>query len=171
MFLQVKPGLSAYADNPSGARAGLEALLEAAKDRVPAEHRQTTPITLKATAGLRLLPKAKSEAILDEVRSVLLASGFKPEANLIEIMNPLDEGMFGWFTVNFLLKQFEGVEGDLSKSYASLDLGGGSTQITYAPSDHNIAGIEGRKHFKHSVNVLGNEHQVGVVIRFPQRFL
>jgi len=97
------------------------------------------------------------------VREVLVASGFKPEANLIEIMNPLDEGLFGWFTVNFLLKQFEGDLGkdQLGNSYASLDLGGGSTQITFAPSDpQNIPGIEGRKHFKHSVSVLGDNHQV-----------
>ena len=62
-------------DDPSGARAGLEKLLEAAKERVPEEHRSTTPITLKATAGLRLLPKEKSEAIIAEVRDVLLNSG------------------------------------------------------------------------------------------------
>ena len=89
-----------------------------------------------------------------------LNSGFKPEPNLIEIMNPLDEGMFGWFTVNFLLDQFENVKGDLSGSHVSLDLGGGSTQITFAPMNPNIAGIEGRKHFKHSVNVLGEDYQV-----------
>ena len=76
-------------------------------------------------------------------------------------MNPLDEGMFGWFTVNFLLDQFENVKvGDLSGSHVSLDLGGGSTQITFAPINPNIAGIEGRKHFKHSVNVLGEDYQV-----------
>jgi len=161
LWMQVKPGLSAYHDDPSGARAGLEKLLEAAKERVPEEHRSTTPITLKATAGLRLLPKEKSEAIIAEVRDVLLNSGFKPEPNLIEIMNPLDEGMFGWFTVNFLLDQFENVKGgDLSGSHVSLDLGGGSTQITFAPINPNIAGIEGRKHFKHSVNVLGEDYQV-----------
>ena len=49
----------------------------------------------------------------------------------------------------------------LGSSYASLDLGGGSTQITFVPSDPaNIPGIEGRKQFKHSVRVLGNQQQV-----------
>ena len=51
-------------------------------------------------------------------------------------------------------------KGDLSGSHVSLDLGGGSTQITFAPTNPNIAGIEGRKHFKHSVNVLGEDYQV-----------
>lgn len=153
LWKQTKPGLSSYADDPKAARQGLHELLEAAKDRVPEALRSETPITLKATAGLRLLPKSKSEAILAEVRAVLEDSGFKPEDNLIEIMNPLDEGLFGWFTVNFLLRQFEG-ENTLEASHVSLDLGGGSTQITFAPGQP-VLGIEGRKHFKHNVTVMG----------------
>ena len=158
LWMQVKPGLSAYADDPKGARPGLLELLEAAKQRVPGPSRSTTPISLKATAGLRMLPREQSEAILAEVRDVLENSGFQPEDNLIEIMNPLDEGLFGWFTVNFLLKQFEKVTG-LSSTFASMDLGGGSTQITFAPSQP-IQGIEGRKHFKHNVSVLSQRFEV-----------
>ena len=37
-------------------------------------------------------------------------SGFLPEENLIEIMNPMEEGLYGWFTVNFLLGQFDKIE-------------------------------------------------------------
>ena len=158
LWMQVKPGLSSYAENPQDAKIGLLELLAAAKERIPAEHRASTPITLKATAGLRLLPKEKSEAILSEVRNVLESSGFKPEKNLIEIMNPMEEGLFGWFTVNFLLGHFENVK-DLSGSFASLDLGGGSTQITFAPTSP-IEGIEGRKHFRHSVSVLNQNFDV-----------
>lgn len=157
LWMQVKPGLSSYADNPKAARDGLLQLLEAAKGRVPTAYRPHTPVTLKATAGLRMLPKEKSEAILTEVRQVLEQSGFKPEDNLIEIMNPLDEGLFGWFTVNFLLRQFESK--DLDASHVSLDLGGGSTQITFAPSKP-VSGIDGRKHFKHNVTVMGRNFNV-----------
>ena len=38
----------------------------------------------------------------------------------------------------------------------SLDLGGGSTQITFAPKSNHVEGLEGRKHFMHEVNVLQN---------------
>ena len=65
-------------------------------------------------------------------------------------MNPRDEGLFAWFTVNFLLDIF--ASGSLAKSYASLDLGGGSTQITFAPSKVPVPGLEGRKHYMHEVN-------------------
>jgi ectonucleoside triphosphate diphosphohydrolase 5/6 len=44
----------------------------------------------------------------------------------VEIMNPRDEGLFGWFTVNFLL---DNISDDLLDSFVSLDLGGGSTQV------------------------------------------
>ena len=54
----------------------------------------------------RLLPKDQSDAIIGEVEKVLRSSGFRPESPLIEIMNPMEEGLFAWFTVNFLLEQF-----------------------------------------------------------------
>ena len=44
----------------------------------------------------------------------------------------------------------------LDKSYVSLDLGGGSTQITFAPKSNHVEGLEGRKHFMHEVNILQN---------------
>ena len=37
--------------------------------------------------------------------------------------------MFGWVTVNYLLDQLHNPR----KSYVALDLGGGSTQITFLP--------------------------------------
>ena len=43
-------------------------------------------------------------------------------------MNPRDEGLYAWFTVNFLLDIFS--SGSLDKSFVALDRGGGSTQVT-----------------------------------------
>ena len=44
----------------------------------------------------------------------------------------------------------------LDKSFVSLDLGGGSTQITFAPKSNHVEGLDGRKHFMHEVNILQN---------------
>ena len=44
----------------------------------------------------------------------------------------------------------------LEQSLVSLDLGGGSTQITFYPRSNRVEGLEGRKHFLHDVNVLQN---------------
>ncbi len=153
LWMQVKPGLSSFAENPSKAGDSIMELLNAAKDRIPKRYWHKTPITLKATAGLRLLPKSQSEAIIAEVKKVLETSGFKPEDNLIEIMNPMEEGLFAWFTVNYLLDDFTSGK-SVGDSHACLDLGGGSTQIIFAPKRFPVKGIEGRKHFIHKVDIL-----------------
>ena len=44
----------------------------------------------------------------------------------------------------------------LDESFVSLDLGGGSTQITFAPKSNHIEGLDGRKHFMHEVYILQN---------------
>lgn len=160
LWKQVKPGLSSFAEEPVKAGQSVAELLAAAKERIPAKYWSSTPITLKATAGLRLLPAAQSEAIINEVKKVLQSSGFQTEntadEKLIEIMNPMEEGLFAWFTVNYLLDAFK--PGKLLwQSAASLDLGGGSTQITFAPKKFPVEGIEGRKHFIHQVDIVGNE--------------
>lgn len=45
-------------------------LLKIAKKTVPEEEWHRTPVVLKATAGLRLLPEDKANALLKEVRHV-----------------------------------------------------------------------------------------------------
>ena len=155
LWREVKPGLSAHADRPEVAAQSVEKLLEEARTRVPEAQRASTPLVLKATAGLRLLPEVKAKAVLDEVERTLRASGFHPEEKLIEIMDPTEEGVFGWFTVNFLTQRLS-AGGELDDSFATLDLGGGSTQITFAPGERPLLGLQGRKNFMHDVTVMGD---------------
>lgn len=67
IFHEVKPGLSSYVDTPQVGADSLKPLLEKAKQFIPEEAWPATPIALKATAGLRLLPKEKADAILAAV--------------------------------------------------------------------------------------------------------
>ncbi|TRY69550.1 hypothetical protein TCAL_04147 [Tigriopus californicus] len=157
LWSQIKPGLSSYTVNPADAGLSIQSLLEKAQARIPRASWAQTPLTLKATAGLRLLPPDQSAAILAHVETTLRASGFQPESNLIEIMNPMEEGLFGWFTVNFLAQGFG--PGGVAHSLASLDLGGGSTQITFAPTAP-VPGLTGRKHYTHRVSVLKQDLDV-----------
>ncbi len=131
LWHEVKPGLSGHAEDPSRGAQSIEQLLELARTRVPEDKRSSTPVSLKATAGLRLLPEAKSKAILREVEATLQGSGFRPAGDKpVEIMDPTEEGVFGWFTVNFLAGKLVGeVETLGEESFATLDLGGGSTQV------------------------------------------
>ena len=54
---------------PSG--VSLQGLVDFIKTQVPEEQWHNTPIWLKATAGLRLVEKSQSDAVLDSVRQFL----------------------------------------------------------------------------------------------------
>lgn len=130
-FHEVKPGLSSYADNPKQGSQSIERLLQKSEDIIPKQRWKYTPVALKATAGLRLLPSNSSKQLLEEVRRLFQESPyhFSQESN-VDIMDGPDEGLFAWITVNFLLG---GLKSDDSKLFGTLDLGGGSTQITLCP--------------------------------------
>ncbi|KAL8185168.1 UNVERIFIED_CONTAM: Ectonucleoside triphosphate diphosphohydrolase 6, partial [Gekko kuhli] len=65
-FRALKPGLSAYADNVDESAQGINELLAVAKEVVPMELWKSTPLILKATAGLRLLPGEKANELLNK---------------------------------------------------------------------------------------------------------
>ncbi|RXM33243.1 Ectonucleoside triphosphate diphosphohydrolase 5 [Acipenser ruthenus] len=130
IFHSVKPGLSAYADAPEMGGDTVRQLLKIAKHSVPKKQWKTTPVVLKATAGLRLLPNEKAQALLEEVQEVFEESPFLVPNNSVSIMDGTNEGILAWVTVNFLTGHL------YLKSYrtvGTLDLGGGSTQITFLP--------------------------------------
>nr|XP_023022734.1 ectonucleoside triphosphate diphosphohydrolase 5 isoform X1 [Leptinotarsa decemlineata] len=129
LFEYTKPGLSSFAKEPHKGAATIENLLEKAKNEIPEEYWSKTPLILKATAGLRMLPPTEAEKLLESVRDVFRKTPFLTQENSIEIMDGVDEGIFSWFTVNFLLER---LNGDPSSTVAALDLGGGSTQVTFA---------------------------------------
>ncbi|XP_028983220.1 ectonucleoside triphosphate diphosphohydrolase 6 isoform X2 [Betta splendens] len=131
-FRSIKPGLSAYADEPEKCTSGLMELLEAAKSSIPASVWSITPVVLKATAGLRLLPGEKATHLLDRVRRVFTESPFLSRGDSVSIMDGTDEGISAWITVNFLTG---GLHGARSPTVGMLDLGGGSTQITFSLQD------------------------------------
>ncbi|PFX20399.1 Ectonucleoside triphosphate diphosphohydrolase 5, partial [Stylophora pistillata] len=115
----------------------IEGLLQKSEDVIPENRRKHTPVALKATAGLRLLPSNSSNQLLEEVRRLFQESPyhFSQESN-VDIMDGTDEGLFAWITVNFLLG---GLKRDSSKLFGTLDLGGGSTQITLWPVDQSFS--------------------------------
>lgn len=59
--------LTKASSSPQGGNT-IRQLLKIAKKTVPEEEWSRTPVVLKATAGLRLLPEDKARALLNEVR-------------------------------------------------------------------------------------------------------
>ncbi|RXG52155.1 Ectonucleoside triphosphate diphosphohydrolase 5 [Armadillidium vulgare] len=132
LWHEVKPGLSFYKDDPVKGAESLLPLLAKAKERIPKDRWPMTPLILKATAGLRLLPTEKADDLLKEVKKLLNNSEFYTTDKSVEIMDGREEGIFSWFTVNYLL---DVISGSVDKTLVALDLGGGSTQITFIPTE------------------------------------
>uniref|UniRef100_A0A8C4D908 nucleoside diphosphate phosphatase n=1 Tax=Dicentrarchus labrax TaxID=13489 RepID=A0A8C4D908_DICLA len=130
MFHSIKPGLSAYVDSPEMAGHTVKMLLKVAKKTVPRLEWKRTPVVLRATAGLRLLAAEKAQALLDQVQHVFDESPFLVPDNSVSIMNGTNEGILAWISVNFLTGH---LKAQTKKTVGILDLGGGSTQITFLP--------------------------------------
>lgn len=130
MFHSIKPGLSAYADTPEMGGHTVRMLLKVARKTVPRLEWKRTPVVLRATAGLRLLPAEKAQALLEQVRDVFDESPFFIPDDSVSIMNGSNEGILAWVTVNFLTGH---LYAQTKKTVGILDLGGGSTQITFLP--------------------------------------
>lgn len=158
-FEQLKPGLSANAENPRLAARSLKPLLDKAVATVPTPLHASTSVEVRATAGLRLLPGDQAQDILEAVRTFLIAEyPFKCDKDSVTILDGMamflvfidlcgmfhstdslatemgpyagaDEGAYAWLTMNYLLGH---LGGDESNTVASIDMGGGSVQMAYA---------------------------------------
>ncbi|POI27627.1 hypothetical protein CIB84_008623, partial [Bambusicola thoracicus] len=163
IFESVKPGLSAYADQPEKGAESVKRLLDMAIDAVPPHLWKKTPVVLKATAGLRLLSEEKAQALLSEVKEVFEESPFLVPEDSVSIMDGSYEGILAWITVNFLTGQLSGQN---QHTVGTLDLGGASTQITFLPRFEVRSGC---KHASQDHNASGKTWaQLGSVLSFCQ---
>lgn len=104
-----------------------------ANEFVPLSERQSTPLVLKATAGLRLLKQEEADNLLNSVREVFKKSGYSVNNDAVEIMDGIDEGIYSWFTINFLLGKSSNCRADNVFPLISYDLSEPSTS-----SGHSI---------------------------------
>ncbi|ETN69445.1 GDA1/CD39 family protein [Necator americanus] len=161
IFEEVKPGLSSFSHDPAGAAKSIRALLLVAKTAIPAYMWEKTPIILRATAGLRLLPGDIADEILNAVQIEVLSSGFFAMPDAVSIMSGSDEGVYSWFTLNLLLNTLYSDNvahphlPEPSRSVAAFDLGGGSTQVTFWPEDAHL--FDNFKEFERNIDFFGNE--------------
>ena len=162
-FEMLKGGLSNYGTNPEAAADSLRPLLKSALQRVPAKLRKCTPVAVKATAGLRLLPGKQAEDVIKAVRHMLeneypfpIADGTKASKG-VEIMEGKDEGVFAWITVNYLLNRIGSSLPNKQETAAVMDLGGGSTQIVFEPSlTSALQGMQPGEHV-YQLNAFGTK--------------
>ncbi|XP_065052125.1 ectonucleoside triphosphate diphosphohydrolase 5-like isoform X2 [Rhopilema esculentum] len=128
-----------------------------AKDYIPKQKWYKTPLVLKATAGLRLLPGNKAENILEGVKKLFMGNLFqKLGDDFVSLMDGDSEGIYGWLTVNYLSEKLKPLE--VNKMYGALDLGGGSVQITLPMDDKQIEENQVPSNYIKSIDVSLNSY-------------
>ncbi|WVZ93025.1 LOW QUALITY PROTEIN: hypothetical protein U9M48_039048 [Paspalum notatum var. saurae] len=93
---RTKPGLSKLVHNESGLKKAIEPLLQTAERQIPRHAHKHTPLFLYATAGVRKLPSADSEWLLDKAWDILKNSPFLCSRDRVKIITGMDEAYYGW---------------------------------------------------------------------------
>ncbi|XP_044893759.1 ectonucleoside triphosphate diphosphohydrolase 3 isoform X2 [Felis catus] len=136
-------GISSYGKNPQDVPKAFEDCMQKVQGQIPAHLHRSTRIYLGATAGMRLL-RLQNETAANEVLASI-QNYFKSQPfdfRGAQIISGQEEGIYGWITANYLMGNFleknlwhmwvhpNGVE-----TTGALDLGGASTQISFAAGD------------------------------------
>ncbi|KAJ1680015.1 Guanosine-diphosphatase [Spiromyces aspiralis] len=163
--LKVKPGLSSNASDPEAAARSLDPLLAFALKTVPPAYHLSTPIALKATAGLRMLRRDQRDAIIAAVKRRISTVMPFPLAkhNPVEVMSGRDEAAFGWLAINILTGALSPENPGSNAASNVFDLGGASTQFTFQKPEHldipnNYTGVikaNGKKYTLYEHSYLG----------------
>ena len=102
IFKERKPGLSSFADHISKAEDQINELLQIADHSVSRFKHRSTPLVLRATAGLRLISETKQKFLLEAVSNTFDKYGFYRPKLDIAIMNETEEGIDAWLTLVYL---------------------------------------------------------------------
>lgn len=153
---KIKPGLSSFAKNPHDAGPSLQQLVDFVKEQVPEAFQATTPIWLKATAGLRMVASNERDAILSSVRQFLGNKEHSPfifRSSYASVISGSEEGGFGWIAYNYLKKIIGPKATALGTApYAVVEMGGASTQVTQvARTPEEVAQIPNNYRFDFTI--------------------
>jgi len=137
---KIKPGLSTFADDPKNINNYLLPLIDFAKKTLGSKTpERAVKFYLLATAGMRLISPHQQKTIYAAVKnSIKTNSQFHISA--IETIPGKYEGAYLWIAANYLNQSLTP-----QKTYAVMDMGGASTQITFATN--NSAGSDNNLHF------------------------
>ena len=132
---KVSPGISSFfPENEAGAGDSILPLLAVAERVVPALERARCIVMLRATAGMRLIPRRAQAAIYDSLHNtVITRSGFRPARADFATLSGSEEGIFGWLATNHLLVSAGLLSASRLGAVGAIDLGGGSTQAGRHP--------------------------------------
>lgn len=117
---KIKPGLASLEINQATLDAYLNNLFAGATQA-------QMPVYFYATAGMRLLPKAKQQQFYSLMEKWFVKQS-QWQLRHIKTITGTDEGLFGWLAVNYQLGTLAGTE---KNSVGVMDMGGASVQIVF----------------------------------------
>lgn len=128
--------LATFASHPEDAGPSLKKLLNAAAEKISDEKiKETVPISVLGTGGMRLIPEDQQQTIYDNIK-YYISNKYKNIFVIDEVQSISGkmEGVYGWLDVNYLAETFQ----NKTTTLGSLDMGGSSTQIAFATDDHSM---------------------------------
>ncbi|KAL5008133.1 hypothetical protein ScPMuIL_013714 [Solemya velum] len=133
--MKYRPNIGSFVHHLQDISNYLVSMINIAEEIVPTNLHRNTPIYLMATAGLRIISEDFSEILMDSVRDVFSNSTLNPfvfHDDGVQILSGEEEGVFAWIAANFL-RGFFGSGKPPTQAVGVLEMGGGSTQITFIP--------------------------------------
>ncbi|KAJ7544446.1 hypothetical protein O6H91_09G079700 [Diphasiastrum complanatum] len=130
--METEPGIHKLLHNETGLKSAIEPLLKWAKKQIPRISFDNTPVFVLATAGVRRLPTADSEWLLDKVWSILQKSPFKCRRAWVRIISGVEEAFYGWVALNYNIDRLG--HNPKRSTVGALDLGGSSLEVTFEPA-------------------------------------
>lgn len=148
IVMKISPGLTDYKHPRLAYEDGIKPLLKYVLHHIPGDQIPVTPVYILATAGMRLVPTQQQNRILAEIETgVRRDFDFKVSSQQIRVISGIDEGVYGWLAINYVLKRLDSAEFNKSKpihTVGSLDMGGGSLQIAYELPEHSTDKVDGK---------------------------
>ncbi|XP_071732747.1 probable apyrase 7 [Rutidosis leptorrhynchoides] len=132
--METEPGFDKLVHNLSGLSQAINPLLGWAEKQIPKHAHKTTSLFLCATAGVRRLPTADSDWLLDNAWSIMKNSSFVCKKEWVKIISGTEEAYYGWIALNYHTHMLGA--NPKKETFGALDLGGSSLQVTFETNDY-----------------------------------
>ncbi|KAI3517462.1 hypothetical protein L1887_16677 [Cichorium endivia] len=133
---ETEPGFDKLVNNVTGLTRAINPLLNWAEKQIPKHALKSTSLFLYATAGVRRLPTADSDWVLNNAWAILKNSSFVCKREWVKIISGTEEAFYGWIALNYHTHMLVDRNNPMKQTYGALDLGGSSLQVTYETNDY-----------------------------------
>ena len=115
----------------SGLGPYFRSIFDELKQNIPEPLWNSTPLILRATAGMRIIPESDQKEILNTINAIFRTSPFLYKEDWVSVITGDEEAVFAWIAVNYAHDMFR--YRDPLQTTGTLDLGGASLQIAFVP--------------------------------------